>query len=284
MSASIESVLSADGVRLSVEALEGPSGSAVLLLHGGGQTRGAWGQTASALAESGWRTVAVDFRGHGDSQWSPEGNYSTDAFAADVASVARWAQSPVILVGASLGGISALLAVAENPSIPVEGIVLVDVAHRFDHEGAMRIVDFMRSRLDGFSDADEAAQAVAAYLPHRSPPARSGLDRNLRERGGKLHWHWDPALLEISGELLVPTGAQRNEQAMRQVIQGLSAPVRLVRGADSEVITHEIAREFLTLNEGADLVEVPDARHMVAGDRNDRFTAAILDFLETRIR
>jgi pimeloyl-ACP methyl ester carboxylesterase len=279
----IEYVKSDDGIRLCVEVVRGSRRATVVLLHGGGQTRGAWGGAAEVLADAGWSTVAADCRGHGDSQWAPDGDYSTMAFAADVASIVRWVGSPVVLAGASLGGISALRAVAENPELPVTGIVLVDVAHRFEQAGAERIVGFMRSRLDGFSSAEEASQAVAAYLPHRPPPAGSGLDRNLREREGRLHWHWDPALLDISSELLIPTGAERNEQTLRRTIEGLSIPTRLVRGAKSEIITHEIAQEFLTLNPNADLVEVPGARHMVAGDRNDRFTAAVLDFLETRI-
>lgn len=255
----------------------------VVLLHGGGQTRGAWGATAAVLADAGWTSLAADCRGHGDSGWAPHGDYSTSAFASDVASIVRFAAAPVVLVGASLGGICALRAAGEHAGLPVEGIVLVDVAHRFEQAGAERIVGFMRSRLDGFTSAEEASQAVADYLPHRPPPARSGLDRNLRVRDGRLHWHWDPALLEISGELLAPSGAERNEQALREVIGDLRVPLRLVRGIESEVITHDIAQEFLGLNERADLVEVPGARHMVAGDRNDRFTAAILDFLQTRV-
>src|SRR5690242_13665097 len=91
----------APGVSLTAE-LEGPAdGRPVLLLHGGGQTRHAWGGTRAALAAAGWRAIAVDLRGHGDSDWSPDGDYSPPVFAADVKALIEWAGGHPALVGAS---------------------------------------------------------------------------------------------------------------------------------------------------------------------------------------
>ena len=91
----------------------------VVLLHGGGQTRHAWGGTAAALAGAGWHAIALDLRGHGDSDWAPDGDYALERFAADLARRARAARAPPpALVGASLGGITSLLAVGRGRRRP----------------------------------------------------------------------------------------------------------------------------------------------------------------------
>ena len=82
----------------------------VLLMHGGGQTRHASGSAAATLAEQGWRTVSLDLRGHGDSEWALNGDYSFSAFAADAIAVADQLGRPPVLVGASLGGVAAIIA------------------------------------------------------------------------------------------------------------------------------------------------------------------------------
>ena len=100
----------AGGLELRADAFGDRSGPTVLLLHGGGQTRHSWGGTARLLAERGWRAVAVDLRGHGESAWAPDGRYSIDDFAADVVAVAGALGQRPVLVGASLGGVAALVA------------------------------------------------------------------------------------------------------------------------------------------------------------------------------
>jgi pimeloyl-ACP methyl ester carboxylesterase len=280
----LASLIGPDGNALAVSTFPGTSDVTVVLLHGGGQTRAAWGGTATALAEQGWHTVAADLRGHGDSDWSPTGDYSPAAYAADIVCLVRRIDRPVVLVGASLGGMSALLAVGADPALPVRGVVLVDVAHRFLAAGAQRITSFMRDRPEGFADLGEAARAVAAYQPHRTAPSTPGnLQRNLRLVDGRLRWHWDPAILEAAAALLGPAGTRRHEQQLREVIVGLQAPIRLIRGEHSDIVTPEIAADFLTLNPRAERVDVPGARHMVAGDRNDAFTASVLDFLAQHV-
>src|SRR4051794_474493 len=105
----------AGGVRLAVDVDGPPGGPPVLLLHGGGQTRHAWGTTQAALAANGWRACSADLRGHGDSQWAPDGDYSIDAFSADVRAMAASFDTPPALVGASLGGLSSMVAIGEAP-------------------------------------------------------------------------------------------------------------------------------------------------------------------------
>ena len=103
------------GLRLAADVGGPEDGPTVVLLHGGGQTRHSWAGTWRMLVDAGWRAWSFDLRGHGDSGWPDDGDYSLDAFADDVLAVARTLPQPPILVGASLGGLSSLVAVAESP-------------------------------------------------------------------------------------------------------------------------------------------------------------------------
>ena len=115
----------------------------VLLLHGSGQTRYAWSRTARRLAEAGWRAITLDQRGHGDSAWVPDGAYTFSDFAADAAAVAGRIAAEhrdvrPIAIGASLGGIAALLALGQDDRA-FAGLVLVDIVPRMDPGGAAHI-------------------------------------------------------------------------------------------------------------------------------------------------
>jgi pimeloyl-ACP methyl ester carboxylesterase len=249
----------------------------LLLLHGGGQTRGAWGHAGERLAADGWRVIAPDLRGHGESEWADDGGYHFELFADDVRAIVGALERPPVIVGASLGGICSVLAVGEPPRAPARALVLVDVAHRPEPGGVRRIMDFMAGRPEGFDSVEEAAAAVADYLPNRArPDDNAGLRRNLRRRGGRWVWHWDPRIVERFSEHV-----ELASDADRQLAAACAAnvPILLVRGGASDVISDEIAREFCERVPGSRRVDVPKAGHMVAGDRNDRFVEAIASFL-----
>ncbi len=267
------------GVRLAADAFGDPDAPPVLMLHGGGQMRHAWRATAVALAQAGRRVVAVDLRGHGESSRPDPPAYAVDDFAADVRGLVASIGTAPIVIGASLGGIAGLLAVAEPPRAVVAGLVLVDVAHRFRPRGGERIVRFMEGHPDGFASPADAAEAVAAYLPHRAAVRDpSGLRHNLRrDDSGRWTWHWDPEMLAQARPLLVDQ--DRLSERLAAAAARLRTPCLLVRGAESDVLTPAIAREFVGLADGATSIEVPAAGHMVAGDNNDVFTAAISDWL-----
>ncbi|HWM49322.1 MAG TPA: alpha/beta hydrolase [Xanthobacteraceae bacterium] len=277
----------AEGNKLVGDAI-GHHGRAVLLLHGGGQTRHAWRNTGDAIARAGMTAYAVDQRGHGDSEWVASGKYTFADFAADARELAdqlaaRTGSRPVV-AGASLGGIAALTAegiAAKQARQPLfAGLVLVDITPRVDAAGVAKVQGFMREHArDGFASVDEAAQAVAAYLPHRPRPASNeGLKKNLRlHPDGRWRWHWDPRFLESRG----PDSVNRTdrEEALVAGAKSLKNPVLLVRGGSSELVHDEHVREFLALVPHATYADVAGARHMVAGDRNDQFSEAILKFL-----
>lgn len=267
----------------------GESGAPVLLLHGGGQTRHAWKKTAEDLARKGWVAYALDQRGHGDSDWLDSGAYHFSDYATDVTAVARTLTqrhgvAPVV-IGASLGGISALLAQGEaqkkkEPPL-FAALVLVDITPRVDLSGVAKVQGFMRAHAkEGFASIADAANAVAAYLPHRPKPrSHEGLRKNLRlHADGRWRWHWDPRFLD--GPRPVDDGRMQVEADLQAAATGLKIPVLLVRGAASELVQEEHVKEFMQLAPHAKYADVTGARHMVAGDRNDQFTAAIMDFLD----
>jgi pimeloyl-ACP methyl ester carboxylesterase len=270
----------AAGIRLAADTFGDPDAPVVLMLHGGGQTRHAWHGTATSLADAGWLAITVDLRGHGESTHPRPPAYALEDFAADVrALIAAVAEDPVV-IGASLGGIASLLALAEAPAAPAAGLVLVDVAHRFQPRGGGRIVSFMEQHPEGFASLTDAADAVAAYLPHRARPRdTTGLRHNLRHDDGRWRWHWDPEIL-TQARAMMNDPTQLSERLTIAAAR-LRQPCLLVRGAESDVLTAGVAREFTELAATATLVEVPRAGHMVAGDNNNAFTAAICAWLGT---
>ncbi len=251
----------------------GPTdGPAVILLYGGGQTRGSWRRAVVEGARRGYRMLSIDLRGHGESGWAADADYSIDASVADFRRLIDVIGQSPFIVGASLGGVIGLAHAGQGGLL--RGLILVDVAPRVEPGGVARIQAFMRGAPNGFSSLDEAADAVAAYLPHRSRPRdTSGLRKNLRlGQDGRYHWHWDPRMLDSRG----PVAPHR----LRKAARGLRAPTLLIRGGLSDVVSAEGARDFLALAPQAEFVDVAGADHMVAGDRNDAFNSAVFEFLD----
>ncbi|CAN5640791.1 alpha/beta fold hydrolase [soil metagenome] len=269
-----------DDVTLVLDAYGDEEAPGVLLAHGGGQTRHSWGGTARWLGTSGYQAVTVDLRGHGDSSWSPEGRYDLADHAEDLRRVAAWMGAPPAFVGASLGGLSSLVAIAEMPdqSAVASALVLVDVAIHLELEGIARIGQFMRARPNGFASLEEVADAVAAYNPHRPRPSDlSGLRKNVRQGDdGRWRWHWDPRIMRDPKVDEPRTILHR--QRLERDAASLSVPTLLVRGRNSDLLSERGARRFLDLVPHAEFVDVAGAGHMVAGDRNDTFNDGIVGF------
>ncbi|QIP14787.1 alpha/beta hydrolase [Spirosoma aureum] len=259
----------------------------VLLLHGGGQTRHSWGDTARFLADAGWYAIALDARGHGDSDWSTEGHYEIDYLARDLRAVIAQLNQKPALVGASMGGMTALIAEGERPADtdPIcSAIVLVDIAPRAEQKGIERIFAFMSRNLNGFASLDEAAEAVASYLPHRPRPSdHSRLEKNLRFRQGRYYWHWDPSMLNLWRQHTGPAHNTRNEERLYRAAHSLTVPTLIVRGGISDVVSEKVMIEFLDTVPHVQSVSVADAGHMVAGDSNHAFTKAVINFLTSEL-
>jgi len=268
-----------DGVVLVGEAHGDPTAPSVVMLHGGGQTRYAWGGTAAALAGAGRHVANMDLRGHGDSGWARDGDYSLEAFVRDLQVVAKELNHPPAVVGASLGGLAALLTAGEVAPELVSALVLVDIAPRMDPVGVDRIIGFMTGNPDGFASLEEAAEAIAGYMPHRPRPTDlRGLQKNLRfGQDGRWRWHWDPVFMTGKQR----PGPTRDPERLERAAKALRIPVLLVRGKLSDIVSEAGAKAFLDIVPHARFVDVSDAGHMVAGDKNDVFTDAVVEFLGT---
>lgn len=276
------STLTTDGVRIAADRLGDPAAPAVVFLHGGGQTRRSWARAAAAVARRGWQAVTVDFRGHGESDWSDDGDYRVTTFAADLIEVLRQLPPRPVLVGASLGGFTAMLLAGELAPGAARAVVLVDIVPDMNPSGALRIHEFMNDRMtSGFESLEDVADAVAAYNPHRPRPSDlDGLRTNLRERDGRWYWHWDPKF--IDGTAAYPPieviEVDRMHTAVGAILRD-GVPMLLVRGQVSDLVTKERADEFRARFPEIEFVDVGGAGHMVAGDRNDVFADAVVGFL-----
>lgn len=247
----------------------------LLFLHGGGQTRHSWRHSAARFAEQGWSSIALDTRGHGESQWAPDGDYTMGAMVADLRAVLAQLDERPVLVGASLGGMTSLLVEGEHPG-SARALVLVDVVPRLEPEGVARIRGFMTARPDGFASLEEVAEAVRAYTPERTRPVNvDGLKKNLRFEDGRWHWHWDPAFM-VAGE---EPRRDVDEERLSRAAAAIEVPTLVVHGRHSDVVSQQGIDELLAVLPHARTADVSDAGHMVAGDDNDVFTSRLADFL-----
>ncbi len=271
-----------DGVRIAADRYGDPDAPAVVFLHGGGQTRRSWGNAAAAVAERGWQSVTVDMRGHGESDWSTDGDYRVTSFAGDVLELLRHLPPRPVLVGASLGGFTSMLVAGELSPGTVRAVVLVDIVPNMDQSGASRIHSFMHDRMkSGFDSLDEVADMIQEYNPHRPRPSDlDGLKTNLREREGRWYWHWDPKFIDGTSALppIEVTDVDRLNTAIDTILRN-DVPMLLVRGQMSDLVTQERADEFIARFPEIDFVDVGGAGHMIAGDRNDLFAEAVVGFL-----
>lgn len=270
------------GVRIAADRQGDPAARPVVFLHGGGQTRRSWGRAAAAVAQRGWQAITVDMRGHGESDWSSEGDYRVATFAADVREILNQLPPRPVLVGASLGGLTSMVLAGELSRGIADAVVLVDIVPDMDPSGAERIHNFMADKMvDGFSSLDEVADMIAEFNPHRPRPADlDGLRNNLRRRGDRWFWHWDPQFIDgtAAHPPLEVTDVERLHDAVAAILAD-GVPMLLVRGQVSDLVSHQRATEFLERFPQVEFVDVEGAGHMVAGDRNDLFADAVLEFL-----
>lgn len=269
------------GLSLAADVGGDPRQPAVLLLHGGGQTRHSWDGAMRELLAAGYYVINLDARGHGESQWSAEADYGIDTLAEDLLAVIATLPAPPALVGASMGG-ATLMQAAGSAGRPIaDALVLVDIVPRLEEQGSAKIGGFMRAHAGGFATLEDAVDAVSAYNPHRPRPRDpGGLMKNLRLReDGRLYWHWDPRFVDHPRRLEPPEFAEEMLKAARQI----RTPTLLVRGLQSDIVSDAGVEELRAQMPGLEVCDVAGAGHMVVGDRNDVFNQAVTDFLRRHL-
>jgi pimeloyl-ACP methyl ester carboxylesterase len=249
-----------------------PAGEPVLLLHGGGLTAYTWLPTVQRLA-AGLRCVMPDLQGHGDSDWTPDGRYTLRAHADGIAAFLKeLGISRCIVVGMSLGGQVAMRLAADGYEL--RALALVDVGPTTVPRAGAGIESFMR--VHTYPSLEDALDAAQRFSPHRTRASlRNSLSRNMvAQPDGHWSWKWDPRRRET-------LDIRRSEAAgLWDQLPGITCPVLIVRGADSDVFSPELAARTAGAFDDARLVTIPDAGHTVQGDNPDALANALSDFID----
>ncbi len=285
MSDNAQTIRGHEAITLAAEVSGDESAPPVLLAHGGGQTRRAWKRVTGELTSAGFRVIALDLRGHGDSAWSEDGSYDLRDFASDLVAVSSQLDRKPAVVGASLGGLAGMIAEGELASGSFASLTLVDIAPRMEPSGVMRVVGFMEKHIDrGFASPQEAAEIIASYMPHRQKRGAGGnLKHYLRQKAdGRFYWHWDPQFIRniMSEKRLDPEHQERQFEGLSKAAANLSLPLHLVRGGSSDLVSEESVTHLRKMVPHAEYTDIAGATHMVVGDSNDAFSAAIVGFLK----
>lgn len=248
----------------------------MICLHGITQTAHSWDEVAAEMARD-HRVVCIDQRGHGDSTWAPDGDYSRQTQAADLDALTDALGLPAfVLAGMSMGGINAITFTARHPG-KVRALIVVDVSPQIEARGVENIRSFIQASdvLDSFEAFVERAHQ---FNPRRSlDNIRSRLAHNLKQLpDGTWTWKYDPAL----------RSPQRSFQAsalgtLWDDVSTLRCPTLIIRGGDSDVLSNEGAEKFQGAVPGSRLTVVPGAGHSVMGDNPTAFVTAVRDFLGT---
>jgi esterase len=253
----------------------GADSPVIVFLHGGALTAHTWDLVCTALRNE-YRCVALDQRGHGDTDWSPSMDYSRDAHCRDLASFvdSQWLGN-VVLVGQSMGGVNALTFTARNPTL-VSALVLVDVGPEVDTEGVRRVADFVRGPAELPSIEDFVERAVAFDPRRKHELLRRSLLHNLRQLpNGNWTWKYDRRPY-MDGNFF-----ERKMQEMRTLwsdVHCVRCPTLVVRGAESGFTPARAARLAEELPDGR-WTSIANAGHNVQGDNPAELSVAIRDFL-----
>ncbi|MHB8669018.1 MAG: alpha/beta fold hydrolase [Acidimicrobiales bacterium] len=261
----------------------------VLCLHGGGQTAYMYEELGAALAPR-HQVLAPDLPNHGDSDpigaaaAGPATPLDRQALAASLPPLCdAFGFDRMVVVGASLGGITAITVGAARPDM-VAGIVLIDVGHRLEDEGVRKIIDFMRAH-ESFASLDEAAAEIGRYLPRRKEVRPASLTRNLRQRPDG-RWVWKHGFGRRFAQLAAadPGGDRYDWRTSMQGLESdaarLECPVLVLRGAESDVLSEEGAQEVAEVIPDARLKRVLAAGHLAAGDNPESTVTLVSGFLD----
>src|SRR5262245_47082771 len=247
----------------------------IVLLHGGHQSAHSWDLVSLHLAQR-YRVLALDQRGHGDSEWARDVGYTNHEMSLDAEAFinALGLQRPVVM-GHSMGGRNAMLLVRRSPTLP-RALIIVDVGPEVSDRGRAVIAGFVRDN-EEFDDLDHFVRNVQQYDPYRT---REHIERTvkynmLQRADGKFVSKCDANPRRLG--IVRGTGPQEN--ITLEEVRAFDLPVLLVRGADSRILTSDAAERFRDALPRGELVTVPDCGHNVHGQNTKGFIAAVTPFL-----
>ena len=245
----------------------------VLLLHGGAQTAHSWDEFARAIRDR-YHVIALDQRGHGDSDWAPDADYSGPAFLRDLEGfLDHLGWDRFTLLGLSMGGINAITFAGTHPE-RVARLVIVDVGPEINRAGVEAIRRFVSGGPEEIDSFDDFVAMAHRFNPRRSiENIRERLSHNLRQQpNGKWTWKFDKVFRDP--ERVRP----RDSAALWELVGKIRAPTLVVRGEQSDVLDPEVAERMAAILPAGRVVTIPGAGHSVMGDNPPAFRAAVEEF------
>jgi pimeloyl-ACP methyl ester carboxylesterase len=258
-------------------------GVPLVLLHGHGNEAHLWDDFVPCVAPY-YRVLAVDQRGHGDSDWDPQGRYDSDSMADDLERIlAAFSIERFVLIGFSMGGRASMVFAERHPE-RLAGLVLVDIGPELDARGRLRIGgEIAEHRAPVFADVEEYARLLARNYPAGSPAALQRMAKyGLRQRADGLYeLKMDPALRSDRIEdAQARAEEERFAKRMWDALAKVPCPTLVVRGAASDILSPDVADRMVdeVLPNGR-LAVVPQAAHSVATDNPKGFEEAVGAFV-----
>ena len=249
----------------------------MLLLHGFAQTCHSWDFVALAFCDR-YHVVALDQRGHGDSDWAEDGDYSPEAQQGDIAAVvSAIGLRDFVLMGLSMGGRNSFTYAATHPD-DVRALVVVDAGPQNMRTGSQKIRNFVQQE-DELDSVEDFVQRVLAYNPLRDPvQVRGSIMHNLKQLPtGKWTWKYDRRFRQPGGRRF----QQDPEMTQRlwRYMESLTCPTLVVRGAQSDIIALDTADGMHKRIPDGRMATVEKAGHLVMGDNPSGFERAVTEFL-----
>ncbi len=248
----------------------------MLLLHGFAQTCHSWDFVALGFSDE-YRIIVLDQRGHGDSDWAADGDYSPETQQDDISGVVdALGLDAFVLMGLSMGGRNSFTYAANNPN-KVRALVIVDAGPQNMRQGTQNIRNFVQQE-DELDSVDAFVQRVQAYNPRRpAEQLRGSLMHNLKQLpNGKWTWKYDKALRRPGRRM---GSDPETEKRLWGYLQSLQCPTLLVRGGASDIIAMDTAEQMHRSIPNSRLATIEGAGHLVMGDSPSGFQAAVVEFL-----
>jgi pimeloyl-ACP methyl ester carboxylesterase len=264
-----EGTFQANGLRLHYVEWGAPTAQPIILLHHINTHARTWDDFARRMSAD-YRVVALDMRGHGDSQWAPAGKYTTEDFASDVTALAQHLElRNIIVLGGSTGGRAALVFAAKNPD-RVAALIMEDV-------GAVRpgsiASGFAERRARGdpqFDTVEEWARNLRGQNQRTPYETFLHLARHGTRRfeNGKLGLKRDPAVL-----------ADLVALELWNYVEALRAPLLLILGSESTIVGQDQQDRFRAIKPDTRIVTIQDAGHIVVHDKPAEFERVVREFV-----